>query len=541
MVASNDGQNDKGRELPDLEDSIEKRPDERDGTYEMGASSNFPTTSWSSFSFNKDFGLARTGIYKVGSTSDHVSLDNIRNMRLRDGQTRALFRMFQLPIMTCLKEGEWIRDPSTVSGAGDGEKEVAYANAVFKTPLQSGGMEIPIRLILEQLLLALIESSSTFEIVNDTAVKGPMKGLWFPRRIAHRDLKTLEPLVNKWGDFVGVHQVARRPDGTLLDTVIEKNNLLRYVCNEAEAPLTGVSMFESAWFHFDIKKKLYYIAHIAAQFAAVPGRLGNFAPGASAGQREQFRNALTSFGFGHNSSLIMPDGYKVTSFNSNTGFDFMKLIDHHNHQQSKSVLLQFMDNDTRMAVIENGGQDASADMFVQALRAIMDEISDVFTHQLMPKYIDWNFKSDNYPIWRFAPLTDSSKDTIKEVFSSFAVSQTLNITPELFRELEKKFASTNGLDIDYATIEKGEEAAAEKAAAIAQAQAEALDLRAQLESGQSNPNNPAPSQDPSSSAPGIGDTNNTAALSGEAYLGNIDSLYKEAQKLFLSEPEVFGL
>lgn len=539
MVDKKDKNGEGSTELPDLKDSIDQAPDEKNGPYEMGVRANFPTTTWDTFSFNKDFGLARKGIYTVGTTSDHVSIDNLRLMRLRDTQTRALLKAFILPILTCLQGGEWIRDPATVGGSSDGQKEVDFANAVFKTSLQSGGMEIPIRLILEQILLGLIESSSTFEVISDTAVKGPFKGLWFPRKIAHRDLKTIDPLVDKNGDFYGIHQSAYRPDGTKVDVIIEKKDLLRYVCNEAEAPLVGVSMFESSWYHFDIKKKLYYIAHTAAQFAAVPGRIGTFASSASNQQREYFRDGLDSFA--HNASMIVPDGYKVEAFNGNSGFDFMKLIDHHNHQQSRSVLLQFMDSDNRMAIIENGGQDASADMFVQALKAIMDEVSDIFTHQLMPRYIDWNFQSDNYPIWRFAPLVDSTKNAIQEMFTAFASAQTLNITPELFRGLEKKTAANNGLDIDYDSIEKNEAKASEKAAAIAQAQAEALDLRQQLESGQQDPNNPAPSQDQSSAAPGIGDTNKVASLSADPYADNIDALYRRAQELYLAEPEVFGM
>jgi len=533
--------NSQGRKLPDLEDSISKAPAPGEEAYEMGIPAELPGATWGSFTYNQKFGFSKSGVFQVGQTDDHVDLENLRKMRIRDGQTRALLRMFQLPIMTCLREGEWIRDPATVDSENDGKAEVDFANAVFKTPLQSGGMEIPIRDVLKSLLLAIFESSSTLEVVTDMATKGPMKGLYIPRKIAHRDLRTLTPLVNAHGDFVGVRQKALSPGGIQINCDISKSDLLRYVCNADEAPVTGVSMFESSWFHYQVKTKLYYISNIAAQFASVPGRIGTVSQSSTPPQRDAFRRALA--GFSHNTSMIMPEGFKVDAFNGNIGFDFMKLIDHHNHQQSKSVLLQFMDNDTRMAVIENGGQDASADMFVQALKAIMDEISDVFTHQLMPKYIDWNFKSDNYPIWRFAPLTDSSKDTIKDLFSTFATAQTLNITPEFFRQLEKKVASTNGLDIDYGTIEKNETIASEKAAAIAQAQAEALDLRAQLEGGQQNPNSPTPpSQDPSSAAPGIGDTNKAAAaLSGEPYLDAIDDLYRKAQQLFLAEPEVFGM
>ena len=240
-------------------------------------------------------------------------------------------------------------------------------------------------------------------------------------------------------------------------------------CNEEENPFYGVSMFESAWYHYEVKTKLYFIAHIAAQMAAVPGRIGHYPMGTGPVKRAEFQNALAKFAF--NASLSLPAEFTVEPFQSNSGFDFVKLIDHHSHLQAKSVLMHFADNENRMVLIDNGSGDASADMYVQLLNSIMDDLAALFTTYLMPKYIDWNFGTGVYPIFRFGALTDSARDAIKELFTVAMTAGMLNSTPEFVREMEKKLATRLGLDINYEEIEKIEDEAAEQQALAAEEQA----------------------------------------------------------------------
>lgn len=241
-------------------------------------------------------------------------------------------------------------------------------------------------------------------------------------------------------------------------------------CQPEENAMYGVSMFESAWYNYDTKSKLYYVAHVAAQMAAVPGRIGTYPMGASPSQVNAFKKALSEFAF--NTSLTVPQGWNVSPFSSAGQFNFLEYINHHSQQQAKSVLLQFADSDQRLAVIENGGADASADFFLQALESIMDDIAEVWSIHLMPKYIDWNFGSGKYPIWRFGRISDSARDTIKEVFTSIVTSSVLNCTPEFMRQSEEKLAKRLGYDIDYTAVREREEQAAEQQAQLAEAQAQ---------------------------------------------------------------------
>lgn len=311
-------------------------------------------------------------------------------------------------------------------------------------------------------------------------------------------------------------------------------------CNEEENPFYGVSMFESAWYHYEVKTKLYFIAHIAAQMAAVPGRIGHYPVGTGPVKRREFQNALAKFAF--NSSLSLPAEFTVDPFNGSTGFDFVKLIDHHSHLQAKSVLMHFADNENRMVLIDNGRGDASADMYVQLLTSIMDDIAALFTTYLMPKYIDWNFGTGVYPIFRFGALTDSARDAIKEIFQVVVTAGMLNSTPEFVRELEKKLATRLGLDINYEEIEKIEDEAAEEQAKAAEEQAKIAEAQQQADqeamaNGQVPPNqNGAAKKPPFGGKPQEEAAASPFGMSAEDQQA-LDHLVELANDLFALRPE----
>ena len=441
--------------------------EDSDALVEFGTQTTFPMSSWDDFAY----GLTHTSKngakehFVISPRPEAVPLDKLVEMRRRDGQTRSLLRLFTIPILACLKESEWVA-PEDEDKA---EEEVQFANDMFNLPPQAGGMTSSKYKIVKHLLLAILEGFSVMEEVRQIPTEGPLKNKVTLRKLAHRDSRTIRFLVDSNGGFNGVKQTAYRPGGEAFSVAIERDKCLVYTCNEEENPFYGVSMFESAWYHYEVKTKLYFIAHIAAQMAAVPGRIGHYPMGTGPVKRAEFQNALAKFAF--NASLSLPAEFTVEPFQSNSGFDFVKLIDHHSHLQAKSVLMHFADNENRMVLIDNGSGDASADMYVQLLNSIMDDLAALFTTYLMPKYIDWNFGTGVYPIFRFGALTDSARDAIKELFTVAMTAGMLNSTPEFVREMEKKLATRLGLDINYEEIEKIEDEAAEQQALAAEEQA----------------------------------------------------------------------
>jgi hypothetical protein len=422
---------------------------------ELGVTSPLPGGTYDAYLGSSTGEIVRHGL---------VSIENLVEMRRKDGQARALFRLLTLPIRAALQTAEWVEPED-----GDAEEETKFANLMFKTPPQNGGMTTPLTKVLRNTLLALGDGYSVFEEVRHVPEYGPLKGKIVLRKLAYRDSRSIRFRIDDKGGFDGVRQITSL-GGKAIDVKIPKDKVWYYAANEEENPYYGVSVFESAWQHYDIKRKLYYIAHLAAQFAAVPGRSGKVPKGFDRTELIQFKQALADFAF--NTAMTYPDGYEVEFHNNNSGFKFLELIDHHNHMMSRSVLGGFLDSEDRPALVDIAKSDPQADMFVLSIEAIMHEIAESWTYHLMPKYIDWNFGSQKYPVFKFGKMADSAKTAIKDIFSVVVNSSILNCTPEFVREMEMKLAEELGLDIDYDEIAKKEEEAAQQAQEEAQAQAE---------------------------------------------------------------------
>lgn len=406
------------------------------------------------------FGALDSGRTSTLVNKPVVSVKQLTEMRRRDGQAKALFQLVTLPLRLALQTGEWI-DPEE-----KGETEEAkFANQMWSLPPNAGGMTAPRSKLVRQALLALMDGFAAFEIVRTVPKKGPLAGKVVLKKLAYRDPNTIQFQVDKNGGYRGFRQIATMADLSPVDVMIPADKSWYFAMHDEQNPFYGVSMFESAYPHWDAKRKLYYIAHIAAQFAAVPGRLGKIpeATEATKTQIDEFRSALQNFAF--NTAMIVPAGFDVTPFNSNSGYDFLKLIDHHNAQMSKSILASFFDAEQRTVLIENGAnQSVDADFFLLSMTSIANDIAESMSNHLMPQFIDYNFDSGRYPVFKPGDLSDGTKDAIREMFTAVVTASILNSTPEFVRELEKKVSAQLNLDIDYDNIEKREKQSAQEQA-----------------------------------------------------------------------------
>ena len=236
---------------------------------------------------------------------------------------------------------------------------------------------------------------------------------------------------------------------------IAKETSLYYACNEAERPFYGVSMFESAFFHYDKKTKLYYIAHLAAQRAACGTRVGTMKPNPSASDKNNFVKALANLGLAQ--YIVVPDAdWTVNNLEEKGNFDFLGLINHHNSQMSKSVLAAWFDQDQGAgkgdsALVDFGNQDDAT--WLMMLDSILEEMAQVIDTHIFPRFVDWNFGSGKYPQFKWGELTAEQKAAIQDTFDKLAAAgQTANVTPEFMLELEERMAEDLGLDIDYDKI-----------------------------------------------------------------------------------------
>lgn len=502
--------------MPDLIQP-EKPPE---NMMEMG-SSLLPYSSWSAYANS----------YEVRN-APIVSLDNLVQMRRRDGQARAIMQLVTLPLRYALQNGHWEAPLDD-----EADDEVAFAEAVWSQPAATGGMTTPKNKLIAQMLLSVTDGFAGFEIVYrpPTKLKNPILSDKITlQKLAYRDPRTVFVLTDDKGGYNGFRQRANTPKG-VIDVQIPIKQSILFTAQGELNPYYGVSFFESAYPHFDAKRKLYYIAHLAAQFAAVPGRIGTVPEQATAAEIAEFKRALADFAF--NTAMVKRASYVVEDFKGSANFDFIKLIDHHNTMMAKSVLAQFFSDDKRTVLIENTKQDASADLFLLCMETVASDLAETLSAYLMPQLIDWNFGSGKYP--RFVPgkLSDSTRDLIIDMFKTFAVASVMNATPELIREMEKRVARSLDINIDYDEIANMEQQQAE---ADLQAQKDQMqqqaDLAKQQADGAAAQGAPAPGAAPPAPKKQTGTQN--AAPPGETVKlsMDIDELVMAAERLFDVQP-----
>lgn len=443
---------------------------------ELGVTNVMPATSWANWTGSAS---APTGQFVVGRDPLAPKLDELVFMLRRDGQARAMLNLLTLPIRAAFASSEWVSPEE-----GGGEEETAFANLMWSLPANAGGMQVPSSLFLRQTLLALAHGFSAFEVVRQVPETGPLKGMITLKKMAYRDPRTIYFLADEKGSYTGFRQIANFANRSI-NVIIPEQDSWYYAANEEENPMYGVSMFEPAFQHYQAKRKLYYIGELAAQLAAVPGRIGEIPPGATPNQILEFKQALANFAF--NTAMVNRPGFKVDSFNGNSNFDFLAIIDHHNMMMASSILAKFLQQEDRQVLIDNGKADASADMFVQMLEAITNELSESWTNKIMPQFIDYNFGTGIYPKHKFAPLTDANKEAIMQLFTTVVAQPVLNCTPEFVRTTEMKLAERLGYDIDYEKVAE-EEA---QQAAEQQAQQEAMMQQQAQQQGQQGQQAPA--------------------------------------------------
>lgn len=382
---------------------------------------------------------------------DPVTVKQLVTMRRRDGQARALYRLLTKPILASLKHSDVI----PIDGEEGGTEEAEHCKNLLFLPPSAGGMTHSFTRFVTQMLLALFTGFSAWEFVYWVPKSGPNKGKVCIRKMDWRPSETLTFLTDGQGEFNGMRQRTFF-QGRTIDVKIEKDVALYYAHDEAERPFYGVSMFESAFYHYDKKIKLYYIAHLAAQRSAVGLRVGTMPPNPPAADKNNFVRGLADLGLAQ--YMVCPSAdWTVTNIKEEGNFDFLGLINHHNSQMSKSVLAPWFDEqqgggqgDT--SLVDFGKQsDAS---FMMMLEMVLEEMGSVITDHILPRFVDWNFGTAKYPRWKWGTLTAEQKAAIQDTFDKLAsAGQTANVSSEFMTAIEKKMATDLGLAIDYAPIE----------------------------------------------------------------------------------------
>jgi hypothetical protein len=418
---------------------------------------------------NMPFSVPYKDQYQV-KKKDPITPKQMMTMLDTDGQARALFRLITLPIRAAMKNATFIP-------AEGGEAEAEFIEQMFTLPPNSGGMTVTFERIMEQILLGVFHGFSAFEQVYQKPEVGPLKGKFTLKKLAYRPPDTITFLTDKKGHYTGLRQQTFF-NGEHIDVFIPRDDTFYYAANEAERAFWGKSYFRSAFYHYDMKVRLYYVMNLAAQRSAVGFRVGTHPVNPPKGLKRDFDIALMNLGLAQ--SMSMPEGYKVESLKEGGNFDFMSFINHHNSQMSKSVLADFFDQNQGTSAnttpMVDFGQKTN-EFFTLMLKTIMGDIAANINHYLIPKFVKWNFDSDKYPKYQWGAFTDEQLEAVRYAFMDLAKVPQSSATPEFVRAAEQKVATMFDLDIDYSKVEERE----------IKEKAEAEKLAQQAPQGQANP------------------------------------------------------
>jgi hypothetical protein len=150
-------------------------------------------------------------------------------MRRQDGQARALFRLLTMPILAALKNADVIQ---AEDGEG-GDEEATFCKDLLMAPPPMGGMSHTLSRFIQQMLLALFNGFSAWEMVYWVPDTGPNKGKITLRKLDWRPSETLTFLLDGQGEFNGFRQRTFF-QGRTIDVKIPKETALYYACFVAE-------------------------------------------------------------------------------------------------------------------------------------------------------------------------------------------------------------------------------------------------------------------------------------------------------------------
>lgn len=369
-----------------------------------------------------------------------VDPDKIDAMYQSDGEVAGLYRIITTPL-----RGANIRiHPKHQRG----KKEANFIGEVFHNAPHDGGMRTPLNMVMATILREIIDGYSPHEIIWKIE-----KGFIRIDKLAHRPISTISKIkvndqveIENYVQSVGVNNFGGH------EVEIPSDKVLHFVFQPEFNPIFGRSMFTQAYYHYEKKHKLYYISHIAAQIRALRLRVLKSAETDEA-KVDKVLNMVAKLGF--NSSINLPDGYEL-DFPDIGGDapDVLPLIQHHDAQMAKSILAQVLDVGVEGRTGSFNLSETHLDIFITNLELIAKGIASVINTTLIPKLIDWNFGTGNYPKIEFVPFDRDTKKSLSSLFLKLAIAKNLNVTPQFRFQVERQVAEDIGLDgIDYEAIE----------------------------------------------------------------------------------------
>jgi len=380
------------------------------------------------------------GSYNEEEKYDSISIDKYIQMQNTDGTIKAITRLFTMPIQSTKIK--------ILAGENDkGERE--FIENVLTKPEFVGGMSTPISFVIADMTRAIFEGFRLYEKVPQIIKEGKYKGKIGWQKLATRDARTIDLCVDKNGGFDGVHQTAVF-GSHFVDVTIPKEKCILFTFQKEQHPLYGESILKTAYYHYDKKHKLYYLAHKKAEIDAVGLKILKINKPTSETDITEAEEAVDSIGV--NSRVTLPSGFELEVNRAPaSGYDVLKLIEHHDAQIALSTLTQAMSLGTKSTYNYpyGSGYDAQSMFIIQMLQNVMTTMEDTLNKWAIAPLVDWNFGSGSYPKIKLMPLKDEVNGKLIEVFEKLISKDPAGyVNPAFANALVKQVSEILGLEIN---------------------------------------------------------------------------------------------
>lgn len=381
-----------------------------------------------------------------------VTIKDFREMKDNDGTVRSLYEILRMPILA----NSWRVDTEDVENDAAVE-QARFIEDQFKLPPHKGGMTTPFLLVIKRMLKSIIDGYQLFEKVFTLSPDGKI----VLRKLAPRDSCSVTLLTDDKGGFAGYEQsYYSKEQRKIVKVTVPPEYCLLFTYNKDEDELYGQSAFQSAYYHFDRKRRLYYLYEQSVEKGAMPPKMLEVLEDNDDDESTKRSNLNAMTNFGVDSAVLVPTGYALKPYEAGKGrIDPMPGIDHHNAEIARSVLAQFIllgnqSGDTGSFALSK----SHSDIFMMALRGVMNELEEHFNSYIIPQLIDYNFDTPYYPEFHYNNMTDDTREFIESVFTEIVKKSNTSLPQSFLDGLVAQVADRLDIDLDEdESLEQSEE------------------------------------------------------------------------------------
>ena len=375
---------------------------------------------------------------------DNLNIEDYIKMQNNDGTVKAITRLFAMPIQST--------EVKVIPHEND-SGEAKFIKNVFKNPQHEGGMNTPLSFVIADMTRAIFEGYRVYEKVPKVIESGEYEGLIGWKKIAPRDSRTVTIRTDDEGGFNGVTQRSMG-GGKINEVEIPPEKCILFTFQKERHPFYGESILKTAYYHYDKKHKLYYLAHKKAEIDAVGIKMLNVQQNNSSKQVESAEQAVDSLT--SNSRVTLPPGLDLNIDRSQSGYSVMPLIEHHDKQIMISTLTQAvnMGQQDSYNYPYGSGYDAQGKFINQMLNSVMRSIEDTLNQWAVAPLVDWNFGTGAYPQIKMMPLDQETDKMLMDIFQELISKKPEAVNSEFTQEVVDEVANKLGMEIRSKSVEE---------------------------------------------------------------------------------------